>query len=64
MICHRCDGHGLVIYDAHIDDNRQPDGYRKVAVAYRCNCPAGAKVSDKIAPEPVQPYLPARKDLE
>jgi hypothetical protein len=65
-VCSRCDDHGLVIFEQTVADNVHGD--RRVEVAYRCSCPAGAAMSARIAPEPVSPPLyvvPApRADLD
>jgi hypothetical protein len=66
--CSRCDDGGLVLLDAHADDPRMADGFRKVQKACRCECAEGGRYPAFPLAPPEDPYhlrlLPTRKDLD
>jgi hypothetical protein len=68
-VCHRCGGHGLILMEQIAEDGIGPAG-RRVGVAYRCECSAGAAKSARFAlapPAEGRPQLSLvepRKDID
>ena len=63
--CSLCDDHGMVLMDKHVPDEKAPGGFRPVAMAYRCECAAGARYqAHPLAPRPEQRTMGWRRDVD
>jgi hypothetical protein len=52
--CPRCGDSGLLELDQRVDDSSLPGGYRFVPMAYRCECPAGARYQKFVLAPPAE----------